>query len=59
MISRIQTLIMDAVGPLARVLEAHQARHLTPEAATDATAQAVHIGNTHANISTERGNGIV
>ena len=58
--SRIQILLLDAVGPLAGVLEAHQAGRLTPEAAADAAAQALKfVGNTHANISTERRKRIV
>ena len=40
--------ILDAVGPLARVLDEHQA---------SPTQAFKYIGNTHANIATERGNG--
>lgn len=54
-LSRIQTLVLDAVGPLTRVLELHQAGRLTTDIAVDATSQALKfLGNTHAQISTER-----
>ena len=52
---RLQTLVLDAVGPLSAMLELHQAGNLTPEAAVEAATQSLKfLGNAHSNISSER-----
>ena len=54
-LSRLQALVLDAVGPLTNLLERKQAGQLTTEAAADAAQQALRfLGNAHANIATER-----
>ena len=53
---RLQAMILDAVGPLASLLEMNQAGRLTPEAATQALR---FLGNAHSHISTERRRRIV
>ena len=59
-LSRLQTLLLDAVGPLSAMLESHQAGRLAPETAAEAAAQALRfLGNAHANLSAERRKRIV
>ena len=54
-LSRLQTFVLDAIGPLASLLEQKQAGRLTAESAADAATQALRfLGNAHAHISTER-----
>ena len=49
---RLQTFLLDAVGPLAHMLELHQSGRLT---ADEATTQALRfLGNAHSHISSER-----
>ena len=53
--SRLQTFVLDAVGPLASLLEQHQAGRLTPATAAEAATMALKfLGNASAQISTER-----
>ena len=53
-LSKLQALLLDAVGPLANLLEQQQAGRLTTKAAAEATTQALRfLGNAHANISVE------
>ena len=52
---RLQTLVLNAVGPLSAMLELHRAGKLTPEAAVEAATQSLRfLGNAHSNISSER-----
>ena len=52
---RMQTLLLDAVGPLSSLLELHNSGRLTVEAAVEATTQALRfLGNSSAKISAER-----
>ena len=54
-LSRFQTLVLDAVGPLTSLLEVQQDGHLTTEAAAEAATPALHfLGNAHSHISAER-----
>ena len=54
-LSRLQTFVLDAIGPLASLLEQKQAGRLTAESAADAATQALRfLDNAHAHISTER-----
>ena len=53
--ARLQTLLLDVVGPLTSLLEQGQKGHLTPKAAADAATQALRfLGNASAAISHER-----
>ena len=54
-LSRLQALVLDAVGPLTSLLERKQAGQLTTEAAANAAQLALRfLENAHANIATER-----
>ena len=44
---RLQTLVLDAVGPLSAMLELHRAGKLTPEAAVEAATQSLKIPGQH------------
>ena len=53
--ARLQTLLLDVVGPLTSLLEQGQKGCLTPKAAADAATQALRfLGNANANISCKR-----
>ena len=59
-LGRLQALLLDAVGPLAHVLEQQRAGRLTPDSAVEAVTQAVRfLGNAQANVSSERRKKIV
>ena len=54
-LARLQTLLLDAVGPLTSLVEQWQKGHLTPKAAAEAVTQALRfLGNASAAISQER-----
>ena len=54
-LARLQTLLLDAVGPLTSLLEQGQKGRLTPKAAADAATQALRfLENASAAISHER-----
>ena len=57
---RIQTLVLDTVGPLSSLLESQRSGQLTPEATAEAVTQALRfLGNACSNISAERRKRIV
>ena len=54
-LGRIQALLLDAVGPLANVLELHQMGRLTPDATANAVTQGLcFLGIAHANVFSKR-----
>ena len=53
-LARLQTFLLDVVGPLASLLEKQRKRHLLPEAAAETATQALHfLGNANTAISQE------
>ena len=54
-LARLQTMVLDAMGPLTHLLELQQRGQLTPEAVTDSASQAIKfVGNASTAISQER-----